>query len=106
LQLSLIGAREFVGGVRDLYFMDDKMDVMIRLKFPPHCQERMVERGIDADHIRKAINSPDLQRTTFQGTILVRKKIDADRAIEVIYFKDGFRDTNDFIIITAVYLKS
>ena len=78
----------------------------LRIKFPPHCQERINERSLQIEHIRKAINEPDLQKSTFKGRVLVRKKIDEERVIEVIYFKDGFRDTNDIVIITAVYLKS
>lgn len=64
----------------------------------------MQERGIDVDHIRKAINTPDFTKETFKHRILVRKKIDEMRTIEVIYFKDGFRDSNDHIIITAYFI--
>lgn len=77
---------------------------MIRLKFPPHFQDRMQERGIDVDHIRKAINTPDFTKETFHHRVIVRKSIDEKRAIEVVYFKDGFRDSNDYIIITAYYI--
>ena len=78
---------------------------MIRLKFTTHFQDRMQERGIEVDHIRKAINSPDFTKTTFQGRVLVQKKIDQDRTIEVVYFRDGFRDSHDYIIISAYYIK-
>ncbi len=77
----------------------------LRIKFPPHCQERIAERSLQIEHIKKAINEPDLQKVVFQGRVLVRKKIDEKRVLEVVYFKDGFRDTNDIIIITAIYLK-
>ncbi|MDE1965821.1 MAG: DUF4258 domain-containing protein [Patescibacteria group bacterium] len=77
----------------------------LRLKFPPHFQERMAERGIQVEHVRSVIQDPDLQESTFQGRIRVRKRIDESRVIEVIYFKDGFRDTNDIVIITAIYLR-
>jgi len=65
----------------------------------------MQERGIQIEHVRTAINSPDFTKPTFQGRVLARKKIDEERVIEVIYYKDGFRDTNDIVIITALYLK-
>lgn len=76
----------------------------LRLKFPPHFQDRMQERGIEVDHVRKAVNDPDFTKDTFQGRKLSRKKLEDGRTIEVIYFKDGFRNTNDIIIITAIYL--
>lgn len=77
---------------------------MIRLKFPPHFQDRIQERGIDVDHIRKAINAPDFTKETFQHRVLVRKLIDEKRTIEVVYFKDGFKDSHDYIIVTAYYI--
>ncbi len=77
----------------------------LRLKFPIHCQERIADRTLQIEHIRKAINEPDLQKVTFKDRVLVRKKIDEERVIEVIYYRDGFKDTNDIIIITAIYLK-
>lgn len=77
---------------------------MMKLLFPRHFQHRMMERGIDVDHIKRAIKTPDFTEPTFQGRILVRKEIDKDRVIEVIYYKQGFKDTNDYVIITAYYL--
>lgn len=77
---------------------------MMKLIFPPHFQHRMVERGIDVDHIKRAIKSPDFTEPSFNGRILARKEIDAERVIEVIYYRQGFRDANDPIIITAYYL--
>lgn len=65
----------------------------------------MQERGIDIDHVRKAINSPDFTKETFEHRILVRKRVDENRVIEVIYFRDGFRDSRDYIIITAYFIK-
>lgn len=77
---------------------------MMKLLFPPHFQYRMVERGIDVDHIKRAIREPDFTETTFKGRILVRKEIDESRTIEVIYYKQGFKDANNLVIITAYYL--
>lgn len=64
----------------------------------------MMERGIDVDHIKRAIKKPDFTELTFEGRICVRKEIDKNRVIEVIYYKQGFKDANDYIIITAYYL--
>ena len=76
---------------------------MIRLKLPNHIQDMIQFRGLQIDHIRKAIRNPDFTETTYQGRILVRKDIDENRTIEVIYYREGFRDTNDYVIITAYY---
>lgn len=77
---------------------------MMKLLFTRHFQHRMMERGIDVDHIKRAIKNPDFTEVTFEGRILVRKKIDDKRVIEVIYYKQGFKGANDPIIITAYYL--
>lgn len=63
----------------------------------------MMERGIDVDHVKQAIKDPDFTEETFQGRILVRKEIDAKRVIEVIYYRQGFKGANDYVIITAYY---
>ncbi len=76
---------------------------MMRLLFPNHFQVRMLERGISVDHVKKAIKDPDFTEPTFQGRIRVRKQIDAERVIEVIYYRQGFKDANDYVIITAYY---
>ncbi len=64
----------------------------------------MMERGIDIDHIKRAIKDPDFTEPTFKGRILVRKAIDEKRVIEVIYYRQGFKGANDSVIITAYYL--
>lgn len=64
----------------------------------------MQERGIEVNHVRGAINEPDFTKETFQHRVLVRKKIDKNHTIEVVYFKDGFRDSHDYFIITAYYI--
>lgn len=75
----------------------------MNLKFPLHFQDRMFQRQIDVDHVKKAIRSPDTKENSFEGRIKITKKID-HRTITVIYFKEGFIDRkNDYIIITAYY---
>ncbi len=76
----------------------------MRLKLPNHFQARLIERGIEIDHVKKAIREPDSEKGVYEGRTLVVKRIDEKREIEVVYFKDGFRDTNDIIIVTARYI--
>ena len=64
----------------------------------------MVERGIDVDHIKQAIQKPDFTKPTFQGRVLVRRKIDSERVIEVIYFKWVMsKKEPEYVIVTAYY---
>ncbi|MDP3965550.1 MAG: DUF4258 domain-containing protein [bacterium] len=77
---------------------------MMKLLFPRHFQHRMMERGIDIDHIKRAIKNPDFTKTTFEGRILVRKEVDSKRIIEAIYYVQGFKDSKEIIIITAYYV--
>ena len=80
---------------------------MIRLKFPNHAQERIQERGIAIEHIKKAIREPDFTKRQFEDRILASKKIDKKRTIEVIYCKEAsMKKTNDYLIITAYYITS
>ncbi len=76
----------------------------IRLKFPTHIQVRMLERELDAGHMKLAIAKPDFTEPTFQGRIKVRKELDDGRTVVVIYCKEDFRGTNDYLIITAYYI--
>ncbi len=78
---------------------------MIRLKFTGHSQVRLQERGLQIDDIKKAIREPDFTEPTFEGRMLARKSLSNGRTIEVIYFKDGFRKSNDYFIITAYYIE-
>lgn len=79
---------------------------MIKLLFPNHFQTRMHERGIDVDHVKKTIKSPDFTETVFQGRVKVRKQIDKTRVIEVVYYRQGFKGANDVVVITAYYLSN
>ena len=64
----------------------------------------MLERGIQIEHVKKAIRNPDLKKLVFEGRTKVQKKIGL-RTIVVIYWRDGFRDKKDeYIISTAYYL--
>ena len=64
----------------------------------------MLERGIQIDHIKKAVRSPDKKEKVFEGRTKGTKKVD-QKTIAVIYWKDGFRDKKDeYIISTAYYL--
>jgi hypothetical protein len=76
----------------------------IRLKFSKHAQDRIQERVLQAEHIKIAIREPDLARITFDNRIKVSKKLPNDRTITVIYYKEDFRGTNDYFIITAYYI--
>lgn len=76
----------------------------VRLKFTRHAQDRIQERGIDADHIKKAIFHPSFTKNVNGGKIQVRTVLEDGRDIEVIYSKEGFRNSNDVLIITAYYL--
>ena len=69
-----------------------------------HFEERLVERGIDIDHVKQAIARPDWTQTDFQGRIIVRKKIDESRTIKVVYCKQAAKKSVDPLIITAYYL--
>ena len=75
-----------------------------KLRLTAHFQERMVERGINIDHVKKAIRGPDNKGDAYEDKMWVEKKID-DKTIKVIYSKEGFRDKpNQFIVVTAYYL--
>ncbi|MBI5004508.1 DUF4258 domain-containing protein [Candidatus Kaiserbacteria bacterium] len=76
---------------------------MVKLLFPNHFQVRMLERGISVDHVKSAIKNPDFTETVFQGRIKARKEIEDGRVIEVIYYRQGFKGANDYVIITAYY---
>ncbi len=75
----------------------------MKLLFTTHFQARMVERGIDIDHVKQAIKNPDFTKDVYEGKMLARKKIDKKRVIEVIYFRQGFKDANHPVIVTAYY---
>lgn len=75
----------------------------IRLKLPNHIQDMIQYRNLSADHIRLAIRESDWTKDVLNGRLKSCKQLEKGRAIRVVYYKDGFRDTNDFIVITAYY---
>lgn len=75
----------------------------IRLKMTTHFQSRMVERGIQIDHVKQVIHSPDSTENREDGTIVVTKELTDGRTIEAVYSKEGFRDSHDYLMITAYY---
>ena len=75
----------------------------IRLKFPMHMQDRIQERGIQAEHLREAINNPDSTKQVFEGRIKILKTLEDGKEITVIYYREDFKGTNDYFIITAYY---
>lgn len=78
----------------------------MELKLTVHFQQRLQERDIQIDHVKKAIREPDKKKILFEGRIRVSKKLEDDRTIEVLYCKEGFRDRpNRFIVITAYYIQ-
>lgn len=72
----------------------------MQLRFPIHFREKLVERGINVDHVKQAIQNPDYQIPKSEGRILARKRIDT-RVLEIIYAKGSSK--NKFVIITAYY---
>lgn len=68
-----------------------------------HMQNRIQDRGLQAEHVREAINDPHFTSTTFEGRMKVRKTLADGREITVIYFREDFKGTNDYFIITAYY---
>jgi hypothetical protein len=76
----------------------------MRLKIPLHFQDRMQDRELSFDDVKKAIRNPDSKEVVFGGRIRVTKTI-GDRKIRVVYCVEGFRDTSgQYVLITAYYL--
>lgn len=75
----------------------------ISLKLTVHAQDMIQFRGINIDHMRAAIREPDYTKTAFEGTIKSRKAVGKRKTIEVVYHKERFRDTNEYLVITAYY---
>jgi len=74
------------------------------LKFTVHCQVRILERFLSAEHIKQAILKPDRKKDAGEGKLKVWKKVGI-KQIVVIYCRDAFRDRkNEYIVITAYYL--
>ncbi len=75
----------------------------IRLKFPLHMQDRIQERGIQIEHLRETLDNPDFTGPAYDGKMKAIKKLADGRTITVIYYREDFRGTNNYFIITAYY---
>ena len=76
----------------------------MNLKLTNHFQARFAERGINMDHVKSAIRTPDKTENIFDGKIKAIKKID-DQTIEVVYCKEGFKDRQNCYLLITVYYK-
>jgi hypothetical protein len=72
----------------------------MNLKFSIHFEQRLIERGISIDHVKKAIREPDEISSGFGGKIVVSKKI-GDKTIKVVYSESSGKQ---YLIITAYYI--
>ena len=77
---------------------------MVKLWLTDHFKFRMMERGVDINHVKRAVKSPDFTTRNADGSVLVRKKIDAKRIIEVVYRERVLGRKQGLIMITAYYL--
>ncbi|HQU08076.1 MAG TPA: hypothetical protein PK539_03435 [Candidatus Paceibacterota bacterium] len=69
-------------------------------------QDMIQFRGLNVEHVKLAIREPDWTKKTFQGRLRACKQVGRNKAVRVVYYKDGFRDSNDYIVITAYYSPS
>ena len=59
---------------------------------------------IDIEYVKEAIANPDSKKDAYEGKIRVTKKI-GKKVIEVVFYKEAFRDkSNEYIVITAYYI--
>lgn len=76
----------------------------MKLRMSKHFEDRVQDRGLNIDHVKKAIKEPDNKENIREGRFKVEKKIEG-KTIRVVYYKEGFRDKkNHFILVTAYYL--
>jgi hypothetical protein len=76
----------------------------MNLRLTSHFKDRLVERDISFDHVKKAMKEPDIRVSAEEGKMRAIKKI-GTKTIEVVYFKEGFRDKKDeYVLVTAYYL--
>ena len=64
----------------------------------------MMERGINIDHVKRAVKSPDFTKRNADGSTLVRKKVENKRVIEVVYRERVLSGKQGLVMITAYYL--
>jgi hypothetical protein len=76
----------------------------MRLKLTVHAQERIAERRINTDDIKRVIQFPDKKRPGLQE--IKAQKSFGKKTLVVVYSREEFRDKHDeFLVITAYYLK-
>lgn len=76
----------------------------MKVKFTVHAQSRLEDRKIPASRVIEVIRKPDSTEKVFDGKIKSRKKF-GKKVLEVVYFKEGFRDRkNECIVVTVYYL--
>lgn len=75
----------------------------MKLKLTNHFQARFLERNINLEHVKLAIRNPDSKEIVFDDRVKVTKEI-GNKVIEVLYYKDGFKNRqNEYLLITAYY---
>ncbi|HEV8666953.1 MAG TPA: hypothetical protein VN665_03890 [Candidatus Paceibacterota bacterium] len=76
----------------------------MKVKFTIHAQARIEERKIPASRVVEAIRNPSSTKSVYEGKIRARKKF-GKKILEVVYFKDGFRDRKEeYLVVTAYYI--
>lgn len=76
----------------------------MKLKMTQHFQDMIQFRGLNLEHVKQALREPDEKDDVFDGRTRVKKNVD-EKVIEVVYYKDKFRDKKEeYIIITAYYI--
>lgn len=72
----------------------------MKLSFSIHFQQAIIERDINIDHLKKAIQEPDTSYASFAGRTVAQKTVDG-KALEVVYIRGS---KNEYRIITAYYI--
>lgn len=75
---------------------------MLRFRLTKHFKEKMIQREIKLEHVRMAVESPDILRHRDNSKILVKKRV-GDRVIVVVYSEDDVWSTTYIVLITAYY---
>jgi hypothetical protein len=76
----------------------------MKVKFTVHAQTRIEERNIAASRVVETLRKPDSTKPSYEGKIKVRKKF-GKKTLEVVYFKEGFRDRKEeYTVVTAYYI--
>lgn len=76
---------------------------MIKLKLTRHFEDMMQYRGVDMDHVKKAMREPDSTESTYDGKMKNKKVLEDGRTIAVVHSAEGFRNADARVMITAYY---